>query len=71
MRHAIPDGCKNSEVIALIEEYVRLERDRNILKDHWFGGLTFEGLAEKYDYSVTKIKDVVYKCGDKVLLRLK
>ena len=69
-KHTIPDDCTNSEVIALIDEYVRQERDRQILKDHWFGGLTFEGLAEKHYLSVTRIKEIVYKCGDKVLFKI-
>lgn len=69
-KHTIPDDCTNSEVLSLISEYVRLERDQQILRDHWFGGLTFEALAEKHYLSVTRIKEIVYKCGDKVLLKI-
>lgn len=69
MRHRIPDDITNSQVIAAIDEYVRLERDREILKNHWFKGHTFERLAEDNDLSVNKIKDIVYGKGDAVLLQ--
>ena len=69
MRHSIPENVKNSDVTVLIDEYVRLERDREILKNHWFKGMTFEQLAELNGLSVNKIKDVVYNIGDKILLK--
>lgn len=71
MKHDIPDNVKNSDVVFLIDEFVRLERDRQVLKDHWFGGLTFEQLAEKNNLSANAVKNIVYGCGDKILLRLK
>ena len=54
----IPKQITNSELIYLIDEYVRLERDRDILKDKWFKGLSIEQLAEKYKLSETTIKNV-------------
>ena len=71
MRHAIPEHATNTEVNALIDEYVRLERDRDILRDHWFKGMSFMKLSEEYDLSLTAIKTIIYKQGDRVLLRLK
>ena len=71
MRHKIPDTVKNSDVLFMIDEYVRLVRDRDILKDHWFGGMTFEELAEKNDISATKVKSIIYNIGDKILLKIK
>lgn len=70
MRHEIPENVKNSELAMFIDEFVRLERDRNILKDHWFLGLTFEQLAEKNRLSVNAIKNIVYGIGDKILLKI-
>ena len=67
--HDIPESAKNSEIVFLIDEYVRRERDRDILKDHWFGGLSFYELSEKYDISLTAVKKVVYGTGDKILLK--
>ena len=71
MKHEIPEDMKNSDITILIDEFVRLERDREILKDHWFRGLTFEQLAGKNRLSVNAIKNIVYGIGDKVLLKYK
>lgn len=68
--HTIPDSAKNSDVIILIDEYVRKERDREILKEHWFEGLSFYQLAEKHKMSLTMVKKVIYGIGDKILLKL-
>lgn len=70
MRHEIPESIKNSELTMFIDEFVRLERDREILKDHWFRGMTFEQLAEKNHLSVNAVKNIVYGIGDKVLLKM-
>lgn len=71
MRHSLPEHVTNTQINEMIDEYVRLERDRQILRDHWFGGLSFLKLSEKYDLSLTAIKTIIYKRGDKVLLKLK
>lgn len=70
MKHSIPEHITNSQVLCAIDEYVRLERDRDILKDHWFKGMTFEALAEKNELSVNKVKQVIYNIGDSLLLKL-
>ena len=70
MKHNIPEDVRNSDVINCIDEYVRLERDRKILKDHWFGGMTFEQLASENRLSVNAVKNIVYNIGDKVLLKI-
>ena len=59
----------NSSIEYCIREYVRLYRDRDILTDKWFNGLTLEQIAEKYNLSLTYIKDIVYGIGDDILLR--
>lgn len=68
MTHEIPEDVKNSAIEHCISEYVRLERDRDILRDHWFGGESLMGLSDKYDLSLTAIKKIVYGRGDKILL---
>ena len=67
--HDIPEQITNSAVNHCIDEYVRLDRDRQILRDHWFGGLSFKALADKYDVTLNTIKRVIYGQGDKVILR--
>lgn len=69
MTHDIPEDVPNSAIMHCIAEYVRLERDREVLRDHWFGGLSFTALTEKYDLSLTAVKNIIYGVGDKILLR--
>lgn len=69
MTHEIPDEIPNSRLEHCIDEYVRLERDRAILRSHWFGGKSFVELTEKYDLSLTAVKNIIWKQGDKVLLK--
>lgn len=64
----IPADTLNSNIEYCIREYVRLERDRGILHDFWFGGLSYYELAEKYNTSNTTVNRVLRK-GDAILLR--
>ena len=52
---------KNSDVIAVIDEYVHSERDRAILKRRFCDGICFEPLAEEFDLSVRQIQNIIYK----------
>jgi len=61
----------NSQIASLIDEYIHSERDRRILKRRFIDGIGYERLAEEMDMSVSQIKRVVYKSGDKVFLNLK
>lgn len=69
MSHEIPEDVLNSDIEYCISEYVRIIEHREILRDWWFYGYTLEGLAAKYNRSVTGIKSIVYGIGDKVLLK--
>lgn len=71
MKHDIPPDVKNSDISRCINEYVRLVEHRKLLRDKWFRGLTLEELAEKYHYSTTAVKDILYGEGDAVLARAK
>lgn len=62
---------KNSEIEHLIDEWVHSERDRKILKRRFIDGICFEPLAEEFDLSVRQVKSIVYKSGQKVLLKIK
>ena len=63
-------NLSNSEVCYLIDQWIRNERDRAILKDRLINGLTFERLAEKHDMSVRQTKNIVYKAMEKLASRL-
>lgn len=67
MTHEIPDFVRNSAVELCIDEYVRLERDRELLRDHWFRGLSFKALAQKYDIAENTVKNIIYGPGERVL----
>lgn len=68
-KHKIPEHILNNNILYCIEEYVRLDRDKNILKDRWFKGFTIEKLAFKYKVSETTIKNIIYQIGDSILLK--
>lgn len=61
---------KNSEIEALIDEYIHSERDRAILKRRLIDGICFEPLAEEFGLSVRHTKSIVYRQGDKIFLLL-
>ena len=54
----------------MIDQWIRNERDRAILKDRLINGLTFERIAEKHDMSVLQTKNIVYKSMEKLASRL-
>jgi DNA-directed RNA polymerase specialized sigma24 family protein len=58
----------NSQIRALIDEYIHSERDRGILKRRLIDGCCYEPLAEEFDISVRQCKSIVYK-GQETLFR--
>lgn len=56
----------NSEIAALIDEWIHSERDRKILKRRLIDGIRFEPLAEEFDMSVRQIKNIVREGSTKV-----
>lgn len=69
MTHDIPAETLNSNINYCIDEYVRLEIHREMLRDKWFRGMSFEALAEKYHVTSQTAKNVIYDIGDKILIR--
>lgn len=64
----------NSLLKDIIDEWVKGEKNRQILKDRHIELLTIEQLAEKYEYSPTTIKKIfkkynplIFKQADKLL----
>ncbi len=56
----------NSEIIAVINEWIHSERDRAIMIDRFVNGYTYEKLAEIHDLSVRQVKRIIYKCSDAI-----
>lgn len=57
---------KNSDMAAVIDEYVHSERDRAILKRRYLDGICFEPLAEEFEMSVRQIQNIVYKYQERI-----
>lgn len=55
-----------SELQYLIDQWIFNERNRLILADRLFNGITYERLAEKYDLSTQQVKNIVYKSMDRL-----
>lgn len=69
MSHKIPENVTNTNINFCINEYVRIEKHKDMLRDKWFMGLTLEQIAVKYEISETQTKNIIYGIGDKVLLK--
>ena len=51
----------NSQIRALIIEYVHSARDREILTRRLVDGMCYEMLAEEFQMSARQIKNIVYR----------
>ena len=60
---------KNSQISEVIDEYIHNKRDRDILRRRLVDGIRYEQLAEEFNLSVRQVKNIVYKYGDRVLLK--
>ena len=50
----------NTQMTALIDEWIHSERDRKMLKRRLIDGVCFEPLAEEFDMSTRQVKRIVY-----------
>lgn len=55
------ENITNSQIAYVIDEYIHSQRDREILKDRYINGLTFDCLSEKHFMSTVQVKRIVYK----------
>lgn len=58
-----------SELENLIDEWIignKAQRDRAIIKRRLIDGICYEPLAEEFDLSVRQVKNIVYKCEEKI-----
>ena len=65
------DDLSNSELSKIIDEWIRGERDRQILKRRMIDKICFEPLAEEFGLSVQRVKDIVYKSQDRLYRHIK
>jgi hypothetical protein len=55
-----------SQLEHLIDEWIFSERDRKIMKRRLLDGICFFPLAEEFDMSERQIKNIVYRCEDRL-----
>ena len=65
------ENLSNSQLTELIDEWIRSERDRAILKRRLIDGICFEPLAEEFDLSVRQVKNIVYRSQDRLFRKIK
>lgn len=54
------NNISNSELSHLIDEWIKNERDRAMLKRRFIDGIGYERLAEEFDLTVDRVKQIVY-----------
>lgn len=62
-----------TEIEAGIDEWIvgrNAERNRRILKRRLCDGVTYDTLAEEFELSVRQVKNIVYKCEDRLFAHL-
>lgn len=64
--HKLPVGIKNSEAEYFITEFVRYPQHQKMLRDWWFSQMTLQQIAEKYNYSLTHTKEILYKYSETI-----
>lgn len=64
------DDLSNTEISSLIDEWIRSERDRRVLKRRLLDGVRFEALAEEFDLSVRQVKTIVYKGEERIFSKI-
>ena len=55
------DTISNTDLSNIIDDWIRSERDRAILKRRYIDGIRLEPLAEEYSLTVDRIKQIIYK----------
>lgn len=60
------ESVPNSKINDVVDEWIKSERDRAILKRRLVDGITYEALAEEFDLSVRRVKTIVYRGMDRL-----
>lgn len=63
------DDIPNSELEWLIEEWIKSERNRKILKRRLIDGIHYEKIAEEFELSDRQVKTIVKKEKENILSR--
>lgn len=58
------DNISNRELSTAIDEWIKGERNRNLLKRRLIDGICYEPLAEEFSLSASQVKNIIYKQQD-------
>lgn len=61
------ENVSNTELSAIIDDWVKGERNRAILKRRLIDLICYEPLAEEFELSVRQVKSIVYKGEQSIL----
>ena len=61
------DDIPNSEIERLIEEWVKSDRNRKILKRRLIDGIHYEKIAEEFELTDRQIKTIVKKEKENII----
>lgn len=64
------DNISNDELSKLIDNWIKSERDRRILKRRLIDGITYEAIGEEVGLTVDRIKQIVYKQQSKLFAHI-
>lgn len=65
------DDIPNSELNICIDEWIKSERNRKILKRRLIDGICYEPLAEEFNLSVRQVKNIIYQSENVLFKHLK
>lgn len=60
----------NSRMSEVIDEFVHNARNRQILKDRYIDGMTFEKIAEKHNLSFQRVRSIIDEYKTKLFSNL-
>ena len=64
-------GLNYKEWEELIDLWIFDAKHRKMLKAHLLDGVSYETLAEKYNYSVTWVRKTIYKAEERLFSKIK
>ena len=56
----------NSQIRALIDEYIHSKRDREVMYERLINGMCYDMIAESFGMSTRQIKTIVYRNEEKL-----
>lgn len=60
--HSRYEHISNSDLGELIDNWIKVERDRKIMKRRLIDGICIEPLAEEFELSSRNIRYIVHRC---------